>query len=89
MVWNFRRLGLASCIFTTILILTQTIPLFPSGDNSPSIHPHKYSSDIGFPATRVLAHVPGYTVLENAYWRAGKVQIYTDEWWSFPVRNVF
>ncbi|RXK39812.1 hypothetical protein M231_02867 [Tremella mesenterica] len=74
-----RYWPIALGLITIYLILFRSsLPFYPQPDIT------QYTSDIGFLPTKVLSHVPGYTILENAYYHGGKIRIYTEEPWAFP-----
>ncbi|KDQ31490.1 hypothetical protein PLEOSDRAFT_1096294 [Pleurotus ostreatus PC15] len=81
--WRYRLLG---GLITTLLTLslyqfaTRHLLLL----SAPVVHQHHEHHLRAFPTTEFLAHAPGFSVIQNLFWRNGTFYFVTDQPWHIP-----
>ncbi|KAL4256500.1 Glycosyltransferase family 61 protein [Pleurotus pulmonarius] len=81
--WRYRLLGV---LITGLL--TLTLYQFANRDvfllSSPVAQQHHEQRPRVFPTTDFLAHAPGFSVIQNLFWRNGTFYFVTDQPWHIP-----
>ncbi|KAJ9103162.1 hypothetical protein QFC21_002584 [Naganishia friedmannii] len=76
---NVKRIAMICMAVCSVLAISYVLPSYagfrPVGTRSR----HSLDSE-----TSILSHAPGFTVLENAYWREDKWYFVTSRKWAFP-----
>ncbi|KAF7436125.1 hypothetical protein PC9H_002951 [Pleurotus ostreatus] len=76
--WRYRLLGgLITTLLTLFLYQFATRDLFLL--SAPVVHHAR-----AFPTTEFLAHAPGFSVIQNLFWRNGTFYFVTDQPWHIP-----